>query len=172
MAGFGLYTNKQLKKDVNLRWNRYFVDFTLTSKFHSQIAAHLATWHPPFLFSTSNRINVPHSPGIYLFFVKPNLQIHAEQSFIMYVGYSMDLHTRYGDYLTTYKNSDEPNYFERRVMLNVWEDILHYTFINLNGHTKKQIESIEDKIIDSLVPPINRDFANAVIKQQVRINRK
>ncbi|MBK7649444.1 MAG: hypothetical protein IPJ20_00070 [Flammeovirgaceae bacterium] len=89
----------------------------------------------------------------------------------MYVGYSMNLFNRYGDYLTKYKNSDEPNYFERRLMLNVWEDKLYYTYLNLKGHTENKIQKIEEKIIDSLVPPINRDFANAVIKQQVRLNR-
>ena len=171
MSGFGLYTNKQLKNNINLRWRQYFIDFTLSNKYHPQIAGHLATWQPPFLFNAANRINVPNQAGIYLFFIKPNVQIYPEQSFIMYVGYSMNLFNRYYDYLTTYKNSDEPNYFERRLMLNAWEDVLYYTFINLNGQTEAAIQKIEDKIIDSLVPPINRDFAHGTIKQQVRINR-
>lgn len=171
MAGFGLYTNTQIKRDKNLRWRKFFIDFTLTNKYHGSIAAHLATWVPSFPFNAANRVIVPNNPGIYLFFVKPNPIVYPEQSFVMYVGMAMNLFNRYGDYLTTYKNSDEPNYFERRIMLNVWEDQLYYTFIDLSGLTEKQIKKIEDKIIDSLVPPINRRFAHATIKQQVRLNR-
>jgi hypothetical protein len=171
MSGFGLYTNKQLKKRRDLRWRNCFLDFSLTNKFHPQIAPHLANWVAPFSFNAANRATVPNDPGIYLFFIKPNVQIYPEQSYIMYVGYSMNLYNRYGDYLNTYKNSDEPNHFERRLMLNAWEDELHYTYFTLVGYSLKQIQAIEDKIIDSLVPPINRDFANAIIKQQVRINR-
>jgi hypothetical protein len=172
MSGFGLYTNYQLKKRRDLRWRNYFLDFSLTNKFHPQIAAHLANWVASFSFNAANRELVPKDPGIYLFFVKPNIQMYPEQSFIMYVGYSMNLYDRYGDYLYTYKNSDEPNHFERRLMLHAWENELQYTYFTLIGYTEKQIQAIEDKIIDSLVPPINRDFAHAIIKQQVRINRK
>ena len=171
MSGFTLATNRQIKKDISHRWKRYFIDFTLTKKYHPSILSYLSNWQTPFLFFFFYRTMVPASPGIYLFYVKPNPQIYIEQSFIMYVGYSMNLYKRYGDYLGTYKNSDEPNYYERRVMLNVWEDCLYYTFIELKNKTEKEIKEIEDKIIDSLVPCINRDFANAVIKQQVRINR-
>jgi hypothetical protein len=171
MTSFGLVTNKQIKKDINYRWRSYFIEFQLTKKYYPKVSAYIANWQTPFLFNAANRSRVPHVPGIYLFFVKPNVQMHSEQSFILYVGYSMNLYNRYGDYLTTYKNSDEPNYFERRLMLNAWEDILQYTFINLTGYSEKQIQKIEDQIIDSLVPPINRDFAHATIKQQVRLNR-
>lgn len=171
MSGFALVTNKQIKKDVSHRWRKYFVDFTFTKKFHPSIAAHLLNWSVPQLFTAANKAHVPKLPGIYLFFVKPNPQIYPEQSYIMYVGYSMNLFKRYGDYLTTYKNSDEPNYFERRLMLNAWEDCLFYTYIELQNMSEADIQNIEEKIIDSIVPPINRDFANAKIKQQVRLNR-
>jgi|GEM_PF-4672123 len=168
---FGLITNRQIKKDLKHRWANFFVDFTLTTRYHPKISTYLASWQPPILFTAANRIPIPTDPGIYLFFVKPTPQVYLEQSFIMYIGMSMNLYNRYGDYLTTYKNSDEPNYFERRVMLNVWEDNLFYTFIQLPGKTEKEVKKIEKMIIDSLVPPINRSFANAVIKQQVRLNR-
>ncbi|MCF8368072.1 MAG: hypothetical protein K9G76_03460 [Bacteroidales bacterium] len=171
MLGFGLYTNKGIKRDKKLRWRNYFIDFTLTNKYYPQLIGNINNWSNPFPFNQANRNSVPPSPGIYIFFVKPNLQIHPEQSFIMYVGYSMNLYNRYGDYLTTYKNSDEPNYFERRLMLNAWESVLQYSFLDLAGYTEKQITKLETKIIDALVPPINRDFAHATIKQQVRLNR-
>jgi hypothetical protein len=171
MAGLGLYTNKKIKNDRNLRWRSYFIDFHLTNKFHPKIAAHVATWQPSFQFNAENRATVPNVPGIYLFFVKPSVQVYPEQSFILYVGRSMNLYNRYGDYLTTYKNSDEPNHLERRLMLNAWEAELQYTYFTLAGYTEIQVEKIEKQIIDSLVPPINRSFANATIKQQVRINR-
>lgn len=171
MAGIGLYSNKRIRKDRGLRWRSYFVDFDLTNKYHAQVAAHIGTWQSPFHFNAANRANVPKVPGIYLFFVKPQLQIYSEQSFIMYVGRSMNLYNRYGDYLNTYKNSEEPNHFERRLMLNAWEKELQFTYFTLIGYNEKKVEKIEKKIIDSLVPPINRDFAHASIKQQVRINR-
>jgi len=171
MIGYGLITNSQIKKNINYRWKKFFIDFHFSNKFHPKLIPHISNWCPPFLFNTANRNLVPREPGIYLFFVRPDLQIFNEQSYIMYVGYSMNLYNRYGDYLTTYKNSDEPNLFDRRLMLNVWENNLYYTFINLNGLTEANIQRIEEKIIDSLVPPINRDFANAIIKQQVRLNR-
>lgn len=171
MPGFALYTNKQIKKDLTFRWFKYFVDFTLTNKFHPKISTHLLKWHKPFEFNKVNRALVPKLPGIYLFFVKPKAQIFVEQSYVMYVGYSMNLWDRYYNYLHTYKNSEEPNYFERRVMLNLYEDVLFYTFIELDTLTETQIERLEEKIIDSLVPPINRDFATAIIKQQIRLNR-
>src|ERR1700743_146671 len=111
MPSFGLYTNAQLKKDINRRWFKYFVDFTLTDKFHPKILSHISKWHTPFEFTKANRKLVPKKPGIYLFFVKPKAHIFFEQSYIMYVGYSMNLWDRYYNYQHTYKNSDEPNYF-------------------------------------------------------------
>lgn len=171
MSGFVLKSNAKIKNDRSLRWMKYFIDFTLTQKYQADLQAYSGQWVPPFLFTNTARKHVPNTPGIYLFFIKPNYQVYPEQSFIAYVGYSMNLQSRYEDYLYKYKNSDEPNYYERRLMLNVWEDCLFYTYIPLAGLTEKQIKLLEDKIIDSLVPPINRDFANAIIKQQVRLNR-
>jgi hypothetical protein len=168
---FGLYTNKQIKKDRHFRWYKFFIDFTLTKKYHPKISSYISSWTTPVLFNSINRATVPNEPGIYLFFTKPDSHVYLEQSFILYVGMSMNLYSRYGDYLTTYKNSDEPNYFDRRVMLNVWEDCLYYSFIELKGKTEKEVKEIEDMIIDSIVPPINRKFAHATIKEQVRIYR-
>lgn len=171
MSGFTLITNKQIKKEIDRRWFKYFVDFTMTKKSHPVIAKYISSWSLPVQFNRFNRSSIPRKPGIYLFFVKPPQQIFSEQSYILYVGYSMNLFNRYGDYLYTYKNSDEPNYFERRVMLNAYENVLFYAYLDLNNLTEVEIQEVEDHIIDSIVPPINRDFANAVIKQQVRLNR-
>jgi hypothetical protein len=169
-AEFVLWDNEKIKKDINVRWRKYFIDFNLTNSIHSKIKVHL-NWASPIPFNKGNRTKIPKLPGIYLFFVKPTSRIHEEQSFILYVGYSMNLYNRYGDYLYKYSNSDEPNYIERRIMLNSWSDYLYYTYIDLNGKTESEITKIESDIIDSLVPPINRDFAHAVIKEQVRLNR-
>ena len=168
----GLLTNKQLKKDPSKRWFKYFIDFSLTKQDYASLSIHLNSWSKAFNFTKTNRLKVPKVPGIYLFYVKPDVQIHVEQSYILYIGYSMNLYNRYGDYLNTYKNSDEPNYIERRIMLNVWEEDLYYTFIELTKLTEVEIQAIEEKMIDATVPPVNRKFVNAVIKQQVRLYRK
>lgn len=81
----------------------------------------------------------------------------------------MNLHSRYGDYLNKYKKSDEINYFERRVMLNTWEDELYYTYIELPGYRRDAVAAIEEILIDCLVPPINLEFTTAYIQEQVRL---
>ncbi|MBC5991417.1 hypothetical protein [Pontibacter cellulosilyticus] len=171
MSGFSLYTNKRIKKEKSTRWLKFFIDFDFSKKNHTKLRKYISSWAPPLLFNKANRKLVPNQPGIYLFFVKPDKQLFNEQSYILYIGYSMNLWKRYGDYINKYKPSEEPNYFHRRLMLNAWEDSLYYTFLELKNHTQAEVMEIEDMLIDSMVPPINRDFTHAFIKEQVRINR-
>lgn len=171
MSGCSLYSNKRIKKEKHLRWQSFFVDFGLTMKYKADVNPYCTNWSSPFLFTKQGRQGVPKNPGIYIFFVVPSYQIHHTQSFALYVGYSMNLFNRYYDYIC-YKRSDEPNHLERRMMLNIWEDCLYYSYVSMPGMTEKDIQTTEEKIIDALVPPINRDFINATIKEQVRIYRK
>lgn len=82
----------------------------------------------------------------------------------------MNLWDRYYNYIQ-YKKSEEPNYIERRTMLNVWEKTLYYSYIPLAGCTQAQVEDIEQKLYNALAPPVNRIFTHATTKQQVRLNR-
>lgn len=167
---FSLYTNKYIKKDPGFRWWSFFIDFTLTNQHASSLATHLSNWSTPFIFSQKARKNVPKTPGIYIFYVQPSIQLHPAQSFVLYIGYSMNLWNRYYDYIV-YKRSEEPNYIDRRIMLNVWEKNLYYSYISLPGFTEDQVLEIEQKLYNSLVPPINRSFTQATVKEQVRLNR-
>lgn len=171
MSGYSLFSNKRIKKEKHLRWRSYFIDFGLTMRFRPDISGHCANWSQPFIFTKQGRQNVPKVPGIYIFFVVPTYQVHYTQSFTLYVGYSMNLFTRYYDYIK-YKRSDEPNHIERRMMLNIWEDCLYYSYIPMPGVTEDDVQATEGKIIDALVPPINLDFINATVKQQVRLYRR
>lgn len=171
MSGYSLYSNRRLKKDKQFRWRSFFIDFGLTMKFQADVTAYCSNWSQPFIFTKQARQNVPEIPGIYIFFVVPSYQVHHTQSFTLYVGHSMNLFNRYYDYLQ-YKKSDEPNHIERRMMLNIWEDCLHYSYIPMPGMSKSDVEATEEKIIDALVPPVNIDFINATIKQQVRLYRR
>jgi len=122
-------------------------------------------------FNSHNKRHVPSDQaGIYIFFVKPNFQFFSEQSFIMYIGYTMNLKSRYDDYLK-YKNSDEPNLLYKRMMLNIWEETLYYSFASLNK-AREEVKQIETEMISSVVPPINKEFLDAYVKQQVDLYRK
>ena len=44
----------------------------------------------------------------------------------------MNLQSRYEDYLQ-YQNSDNPNLLYKRIMLNIWEDYLYYSYVVING---------------------------------------
>lgn len=170
MAGFSLYSNKHLMWDPGFRWLRFYIDFDLTNQYQAALSPYLNSWSTPVLFATTPRKTIPKVPGVYIFFVKPDTQLHFTQSYVLYIGYSMNLWDRYYNYIQ-YKKSEEPNYIERRTMLNVWKKTLYYSYIPLPGHTRAQVEEIEQKLYNALAPPINRIFTHATIKQQVRLKR-
>lgn len=170
MAGISLYSNKYIKKDPHFRWKKFYIDFDLTNKYKAALSPFINSWSAPVLFYKTPRKTIPKIPGVYIFYVQPDTQLHFSQSFVLYIGYTMNLWDRYYNYIQ-YKRSEEPNYIERRIMLNVWEKNLYYSYIPLPGFTQQQVEDIEKKLYDALTPPINRIFAHALIKQQVRLNR-
>lgn len=104
--------------------------------------------------------------GIYFFILK-NKVLPDLSTQIMYIGRArntehQNLRKRCREYFTKYYQS----YYERphiHIMLKNWADHLYLNFIELTDND--EIDSLEEKLINSIVPPFNHDIPNTQIKK-------
>lgn len=162
---------EELVKNTALRYWTICLNFDHSNRFSGNLKKLKLKWSKPKPFKRPNKRYSPiNKPGIYLFFIKPKFKLHSEHSYIMYIGYTMNLQSRYEDYLQ-YQNSDSPNLLYKRIMLNIWEDYLYYSYVVINGD-EETIKGIEKMMISSVVPPINKEFLDAEVKKEVDLYRK
>ncbi|WP_152632542.1 GIY-YIG nuclease family protein [Aliarcobacter butzleri] len=104
--------------------------------------------------------------GIYFFTLKNNILPNLSTQ-IMYIGRAkntahQNLRKRCREYFTKYYHDyhDRPHI---HVMLKNWKDHLYLNFIELTDND--EIDMLEKKLINSMVPPFNHDIPNTEIKQ-------
>lgn len=102
----------------------------------------------------SKRDSVPDSPGIYTLLVRPEVADHPVCSYMMYVGKTVSLRRRFGEYLNKErKPSGRPKIFLFLDMYpnNVWfcSTLVQSSSLNL----------VESGLRDAYLPPLNDQFA-------------
>lgn len=96
---------------------------------------------------------VPAVSGIYTLLVQPGIANHPNCSFLLYVGQTKSLYTRFGQYLTSEKKeTGRPKIFR---LLNKYEGHIKFCFTPV---PQMDLDSIEDALIDAYVPFCNDDL--------------
>ncbi len=99
--------------------------------------------------------SLPKTKGIYIFFVEPDFPFMPETRYLMYVGKVTGTNTflnRFYDYVS---NIGKINQRQNTMLLtNLWPEKtwVHVYPLDLPDN---EIESIEDNLIDNIVPPLN-----------------
>ena len=110
-------------------------------------------WHE-FRFDRKTKNNIPDSKGVYTFIVKPNVANHPSCSYLMYVGRTTDqnLKIRFGQYLEEQegKRKSRPKI---EYMLKKYKEYLFFACMPLDK--KLSPESLEEKLLIALIPPVN-----------------
>ena len=119
------------------------------------------------------RTNIPHfdtldgQEGIYMFIAKPNDTPNPNHSFILYVGETGNLKTRFEKYFT-YENTSHPSDQLKRRMVIVWKDYLYFQYIKTSFGITAKREELEYDLIDTIVPPMNDKFRSMPLKAHLK----
>jgi len=96
---------------------------------------------------------VPAVSGIYTLLVQPGIANHPNCSFLLYVGQTKSLYTRFGQYLTSEKKeTGRPKIFR---LLNKYEGHIKFCFTPV---PQKDLDAVEDDLTDAYVPYCNDKF--------------
>ena len=111
-------------------------------------------------FSNLNAKKVPTKKGgVYCFVLRPSFSGPPETSYLLYIGQTTQFRTRYRRYLT-----DRDAGYKRRphvyLMLNKWPDDLWFCYAPVTD--LDQLDTFENSLMDSCVPPFNIDFTGTV----------
>ena len=165
---------EDLKKD----WHDHTIKFTLSptlwvdaediNTFFNQHSIQSIKFFNDDCSSINGQINLLPTDrgGIYFFILKNNV-LPELSSHIMYIGRAhitdnQNLRKRCREYFTKYYRS----YTERphiHAMLNNWCKNLYLYYIELEDN--KEIDEIERKLINNIVPPFNHDIPHAELRR-------
>lgn len=164
-------TSKQILNQVSLRHRRFNLDFDLIAsiKPKSSLVSSL-NWNKV-KFQKGNKNTLPEMPGVYMFILKPYLAgiCKLASEFILYVGQTKNLKERYSGYFQ-YKNSKKASDQDKRTMIVIWEDHLHFYYHSLpDNTTKSQLDDLEFDLIDSVLPPFNARFRSENVKSYLKM---
>lgn len=110
----------------------------------------------PIAFQRSNQPTIPESSGIYMFVVAPRCGNINDHSYIFYVGQTLDLRRRFGDYLTEQKGRGPNPRKEVVQFLSYFKDYLffYYTVI-----PSTELDDAENLLKDNFTPPANKQVS-------------
>lgn len=165
---------EQLRSD----WNNHTIKFTLSPTLWEN-AHEINTFFSTltmrsikFFNADGSAINddiqtIPNDKGGIYFFILKNDVLPDLSSHIMYIGRAhlsdgQNLRKRCREYFTKYYR----NHIERPhiyTMLNNWTQYLYLYFIELTDNT--EIDLIEEKLINNIIPPFNHDIPSTTIRQ-------
>ena len=119
---------------------------------------HVHNWQL-FRLDAADRDHIPDVPGVYTLLAIPNVAGLPSCSYPMYVGQSVSLHKRFGDYLNKERRqTGRPKVFR---FLNLYSDHTWFCFTSLSAQV---LDAVEDGIRDALMPPLNDDFSGYLSK--------
>lgn len=102
----------------------------------------------------AERNNIPDSSGIYTLIVIPEIADHPACSYIMYVGQTVSLRRRFGEYLTKErKPSGRPKIF---LFLDMYPNNVWFCSTSVQSSS---LDSVEIGLRDAYLPPLNDEFA-------------
>lgn len=142
--------------------------FLLYPKYWDDIKNHYAyklKWKSV-KFKKGNERYLPEKKGLYCFVVEPVFPNFINTKYFFYVGQTTrTLRKRFVEYINDQegKGKPRPKVYE---MLKLYKNHIqfHYTILT----SKTQIDEIEQKIINTFVPPINTEIPVAKIKKELR----
>lgn len=115
-------------------------------------------------FPPANLSVLPKSPGVYVFFLHPDLFGLARPSALMYVGKATSLRSRISAYLgeidSRFVDTKRPYVWR---MLNVWHGYLKYLYTTTP--TVSDAEVLENEMLEALIPPANREIPGEIGKK-------
>jgi hypothetical protein len=110
------------------------------------------------------RSGLPEKPGVYVFFLFPDLFGLPQASGLLYVGKATSLKSRISYYLgqidSRFAQTDRPYVWR---MVNVWHGYLKYLYTVTA--TVGEAESLEDDMLTALRPPANKQYSAEVGKR-------
>ena len=103
--------------------------------------------------------NIPDVPGIYTLLALPGIANHPACSYLMYVGQTVSLRRRFGEYLSKErKESGRPKIFR---FLNRYSEQLWFCFTSLDSSL---LDVVEDGLKDAYIPPLNDAYSGELSK--------
>jgi excinuclease UvrABC nuclease subunit len=123
-------------------------------------------------FVESNKNRIPNCPGIYCFFVKPNIAGFQDNSYLMYIGKAGDnssntLQKRFMQYFYLQKTNKRP---KLQWMLNKWKDHLYFNYFKVTDR-RFNLGKIEENLNDAFLPPYNENDYSTEVKQTIKVLR-
>lgn len=117
-------------------------------------------------FTKGNRVNVPSDMGVYCFVIVAKVPNFISTRYLMYVGQTKrTLATRYGEYLVDQSGKGKARH-KVEEMLDLYKKHLYFYFAAVNSGNR--IDEIEEKLINTFVPPVNSDIPKAKIKPELK----
>lgn len=109
-------------------------------------------------FTEGNSVNVPNDcGGIYTFVVQPNIANHPACSYLLYVGKAgTSLRDRYHKYLEDKRLGDASRRPHVEEMIKTWDGYLWFYYARIDQ--PKFIETVENSLLSSFMPPTNKEF--------------
>lgn len=164
-------TNSQILAQVSLRHKRFNLDFDLIAsiKPKSSLVSSLS-WNEV-KFQKNKKQTLPETPGVYMFIIKPYLAglCKFSSEFILYIGQTKNLKYRYSSYFQ-YKNSTKASDQDKRTMIVIWENHLHFYYHSLPSNIdKSKLDDLEFDLIDSVLPPFNARFRSENVKSYLKM---
>lgn len=105
--------------------------------------------------SNSQRSEVPQYAGVYSLVVRPGIAGHPACSYLMYLGKAKDLRQRFIDYLTVERH-------KRPKVLRLLEKYRGYIQFFYSGVDEKELDDMEEQLINAFVPPCNAKFTGEI----------
>ncbi len=107
----------------------------------------------------SERADIPDAPGIYSLIAASAVAAHPSASYLMYVGRTVSLRRRFGEYLTTERRiTGRPKVYR---VLHLYSDYLWFAYTYVDH---SDLEQVEKGIRDALLPPLNDQFSAEINK--------
>jgi hypothetical protein len=96
------------------------------------------------------RPGIPEEPGIYTLLIQPGIANHPACSYLMYVGKTISLHRRFGEYLNQEKReTGRPKIFR---LLNMYPDHIWFCFSLV---PQADLDTVEETLLVAYIPPAN-----------------
>ena len=108
---------------------------------------------------------IPRNPGVYLFFVAPDVFGLPQASGLLYVGKATSLRSRISYYLgqidSSFTKTDRPYVWR---MVNVWHGHLRWYYTVTTNVA--EAKSLEDEMLAALRPPANKSYPASISRRQ------
>lgn len=157
----------RIKQEVGI----YKIEFLLWKKqWDSYIEPNVDLSWKCVKFEEKSSHHIPDEKGIYALTVEPRLASFPSIRYLMYIGQAGhnsegNLKKRFGNYINEKKRvkRDHINY-----LLNTWEDNVFFYFAVIDPN-ETNIKELEQKLLDTFIPPMSKNGYSAKIGRSVRI---